>query len=425
MPNARTLPATLRRLAAATLAASLFTGLLIVEPARSSIPASTGGAGVAALEIPATPVDPAAPNSGWAKRINRLIGRRAMSVAAGVDGTWLYRHGSSTRRTPASNEKLLMAMSILDRAGPDQRMPTVAATEDADLGDGIVNGTLWIVGSGNPEVGTGTMRALARKLKDAGIDEVRGRVLGSTKPFSHDWMAPGWKSYFPGTYVNLPTALTFNFNVNTRTPEKKAAVALTHVLRDMNVKVTGTPGSGSVPAGADEITAINSKPLDAILRNTLVPSSNFRAEVLGKLNGFLRSGAPGTIAKGAAAIEAFADQQGVNVVANDSSGLSYQDRVAPEGMVTLLWYSQGEPWFEELRNALPGPGQGTLAGRLGGVKVRAKTGTLTGISALSGWVWLDQTNAWAAFSIISRGMSKTEASRIEDAIVETLHERAA
>lgn len=418
VPHARTFPAMFRRLTIATVAASLLFGLF-VGPARSAI---SGPAGEAAL---AAQVDTAAPDSSWAKRISHLIGRRAMSVAAGVGGTWLYRHGASTRRTPASNEKLLMAMSILDRAGPDHRMPTIASTEDTDLSDGIVNGTLWIVGSGNPEVGTGTMRALARKLKDAGIDEVRGRILGSTKPFSHDWMAPGWKSYFPGTYVNLPTALTFNFNINTRTPEKKAATALTRDLRDMNVKVTGTPGSGAVPAGADEIVSINSKPLNDILRNTLVPSSNFRAEVLGKLNGYLRSGAPGTIAKGAAAIEAFANQQDVNVVANDSSGLSYKDKVAPEGMVTLLWYSQDEPWFEELRNALPGPGQGTLGGRLAGVKVRAKTGTLTSISALSGWVWLERTDAWAAFSIISRGTSKTEAIRIEDAIVETLHERAA
>ncbi len=419
VPHARILPVSLRRLTAVAFAASLLIGLWLVAPARSVIPAKTGGGKVAA------PVDTAAPSSPWAKRMNQLIGGHAMSVAAGVDGTWLYRHGATTRRTPASNEKLLMAMSILDRAGPDHRMPTIAATEDTDLSDDIVDGTLWIVGSGNPEVGSATMRALARKLKDAGIDEVRGRVLGSTKPFSHDWMAPGWKSYFPGTYVNLPTALTFNFNINTRTPEKRAAAALTHDLRGINVKVTGTPGSGAVPAGADEIVAISSKPLNDILRNTLVPSSNFRAEVLGKLNGYLRSGAPGTIAKGAAAIEAFANQQGVSLVANDSSGLSYKDRVAPEGMVTLLWYSQDEPWFDELRFALPGPGQGTLAGRLAGVKVRAKTGTLTGISALSGWVWLEETDAWAAFSIISRGMSKTEASRIEDAIVKTLHERAA
>jgi D-alanyl-D-alanine carboxypeptidase len=59
-----------------------------------------------------------------------------------------------------------------------------------------------------------------------------------------------------------------------------------------------------------------------------------------------------------------------------------------------------------------------------GVKVRAKTGTLIDISALSGWVWLEQEGTWGAFSIMSRGMSKSEAVAIEDRIVRIVANRA-
>jgi D-alanyl-D-alanine carboxypeptidase len=57
------------------------------------------------------------------------------------------------------------------------------------------------------------------------------------------------------------------------------------------------------------------------------------------------------------------------------------------------------------------------------VKVRAKTGTLIDISALSGWVWLAKEGTWAQFSILSRGMSKTEAAAIEDRIVRIVANR--
>jgi serine-type D-Ala-D-Ala carboxypeptidase/endopeptidase (penicillin-binding protein 4) len=92
--------------------------------------------------------------------------------------------------------------------------------------------------------------------------------------------------------------------------------------------------------------------------------------------------------------------------------------------VQLLWFAETRPWETSLRASLPTGGQGTLAGRLVGVQVRAKTGTLIGISTLSGWVWLEQEAAWGEFSIMSRGMSKSEAVAIEDRIVRILANRA-
>jgi hypothetical protein len=43
----------------------------------------------------------------------------------------------------------------------------------------------------------------------------------------------------------------------------------------------------------------------------------------------------------------------------------------------------------------------------------------TGVG-LSGWVWLEDRDAWGEFSIVSRGLTKEAAVRIEDAIVRTV-----
>jgi D-alanyl-D-alanine carboxypeptidase/D-alanyl-D-alanine-endopeptidase (penicillin-binding protein 4) len=150
------------------------------------------------------------------------------------------------------------------------------------------------------------------------------------------------------------------------------------------------------------------------------PSDNFYAEVLGKLLGAEVNGAPGTIAKGAAAIRAYAEDHGVDVTAFDGSGLSHADRVTAEGIVRLLWVADAAPWAQALRFSLPTYGQGTLRHRSVDVDLRAKTGTLDGVSALSGWVRLERTDGWAEFSILSQGMTKDTASDLEDRIVRIL-----
>jgi len=70
-----------------------------------------------------------------------------------------------------------------------------------------------------------------------------------------------------------------------------------------------------------------------------------------------------------------------------------------------------------LRDALPTGGRGTLEDRLTDVRIRAKTGTLDDVSALSGWVWLEKTGGWVEFSILSSGFNEWTAKKIEDRIV--------
>ena len=169
---------------------------------------------------------------------------------------------------------------------------------------------------------------------------------------------------------------------------------------------------------------MQSDPLAEIMRRMNMVSSNFRAEVLGKMLGATRIRPPGTIAKGARVIETFAASRGVRVTAHDSSGLSYDNRVSAEGIVELLTDAERAPWGEILRGTLPAGGEGTLDGRLETVTLRAKTGTLIDVSALSGWVWLEREDAWAAFSILSSGMDEDRAKTIENKIVRVVSANA-
>jgi len=108
------------------------------------------------------------------------------------------------------------------------------------------------------------------------------------------------------------------------------------------------------------------------------------------------------------------------MICHDSSGLSYANRQTAAGIVHLLWGANDQPWAGTLRAALPDGGQGTLKGRLPHIRIRAKTGTLDNVSALSGWVWSDAAGAWIEFSLLTSGMNEWAAKDLEDKVVAVL-----
>jgi len=376
--------------------------------------------------------------ASWKLQIDKLASGKAIGIAVREEGRFLYRHQTKKRRIPASNQKLLMSMALFDAINPQARFRTTAATTSVPTP--ALGGDLWLLGHGDPSVTGGgrfgrelpfeptRLGDLARAIADAGVTRINGRVMGNTGYFARDWYAPGWKSDFAEKYIALPTALTFEGNAqgeeHVSDPEQRAAASLTRKLEELGVEVAGKPGADQAPAGLVDIASVESPPLVVMARFMNRRSSNFFAEVFGKRLGVEHSGIPGTIAKGAAAVGAWASRLGVSLVAHDASGLSYENRVAPGGMVRLLGYAEDRPWGEALRGTLAAAGEGTLEDRLNGVRLRAKTGTLTDISSLSGYVWLRKSDTWAEFSILSAGMSKAYASAVEDDILRILTREA-
>lgn len=351
-----------------------------------------------------------------------------MSVSIGEDGAFWYRHLGWVQRAPASNEKLLLSMALLAAVGPDHVITTNAMARVAPV-DGVVDGDLWLVGHGDPEVTRATLDGLAGAVATAGVTRITGSVMGDTGPFKRDWWAQGWKEDFPEDEVAFPTALTFRGNVgpdgrHIDDPELRASAYLTKALRRHGITVKEGPAAAAPRHQLVKIATIDSANMADILRRMDVDSINFDAEVLGKLLGAETLG-NASIAGGALAIDAFTAANGApGFEYHDGSGLSYADRVTSQGIVRLLWFADQQPWAPDLRVALPTGGQGTMQGRLGHLRVRAKTGTLTAISALSGWVWSHKIDGWVEFSILSDGLSKDEAVRIENAIVRLVNTRA-
>jgi D-alanyl-D-alanine carboxypeptidase/D-alanyl-D-alanine-endopeptidase (penicillin-binding protein 4) len=363
-------------------------------------------------------IDPV--SAPWTRAIDDVVRDHPVSVAVGAAGTVLYQHDGNVPRMPASNEKLLTSMVALDTLGADHRFSTAAAVV-APPQAGTVAGDVWLVGSGDPELSSERLTTLALRVRAAGVRTIRGSVIGDTSPFTREWWARGWIRNLSRAYVARPTALAV---ANVRTmgaPERFAAAAVTDALRDAGVRVLGEPRAGASPRNVRRVAVVRSSTLRGILARQNHDSINFTAEMLTKALGALAIGGRGSTSTGASFVEAWVEDRGVRARVEDGSGLSHLDRLRTVGMVSLLMAAEREPWGAVLRASLPIPGSGTLSGRLTGVPVRAKTGTLfvTPASALSGFV-VPATGARLAFSIFSRGMSKSTATVIEDSIVRVL-----
>ncbi len=373
---------------------------------------------------------PASTSLTWREQIHAIVSGRRISVVIGAGGKLIYLHNPDVLRLPASNEKLLLSMALFQDLGPTFSVNTRAEVTAAAQG-GVVNGNLWIVGHGDPEVGRSTMRALADQLVATGIHRIRGRVLGSTNGFARQLWATGWPAHYTLDEVPFPTALAFEGNVGPRgghiaDPETRAAAALTRQLQARGVGVSGRPGAGAPLQPLSIIASVRSAPLSGLIQRMDIYSINFDAEELNKLLGRRVLGPPGTFDEGGLAVERFERSAGIGGFAHhDGSGLSYADRVTARGIVRLLQAAERRSWGVTLRNSLPHAGEGTLEGRLVGTRVRAKTGTLAHVSALSGWVWLQQDGAWGEFSILDSGIPKPTAIRLEDHIVRIVSANAA
>ena len=158
-------------------------------------------------------------------------------------------------------------------------------------------------------------------------------------------------------------------------------------------------------AGA-ELARRVSAPLIEDLRITAKASQNLHAELALRAVGRARRNL-GSIEAGIAEMQAFLAEAGIDPDAfnlADGSGLARLNLVTPATVVKLLRFMYGSPARENWISLLPVGGQdGTLSARFGesalAGRVHAKTGSLSHVSALSGYIERPD-GAWVAFSIL-------------------------
>jgi len=171
---------------------------------------------------------------------------------------------------------------------------------------------------------------------------------------------------------------------------------LKSLLAQRGVKVKGRIRTGSVTPGSRMLTVAQSETLDVVLKKLSKHSSNFVAEQLIKTLGAELKGVPGTTEKGINAVEDFlATDVGLSrgsFVMKNGSGLNDTNRFSAAQTNRLLAYMMSKfSLMPEFLSALPIAGKdGTLKYRFEGSdavwRLRAKTGTLENVSALSGYV---------------------------------------
>ncbi len=184
----------------------------------------------------------------------------------------------------------------------------------------------------------------------------------------------------------------------------------------------------------DEVVVIHeSPPLVDIADDLLAYSNNFMAEQLLRTLGWRMSGAPGDWDNGVEVLRGYwsavSGEEGATLVAVNGSGLSEVGRVTTSGLVDLIAMAQrSQEEGAGLVDILPVAGErGTMRARLrlSGKRVRAKTGTLDGVSGLSGVITAEDGSPSLAFSILINvrdGATLKAAGRrkIEDRVVMTV-----
>lgn len=298
---------------------------------------------------------------------------------------------------PASNEKLAVALAALERLGPEHRIPTRV------LGAGSRAGSTWrgrlvLRGFGDPTLTRADLRKLASKLRTAGIRRVTGRIIGDETYFDKRRTAPGWKpSYYKIQSPPLSALVVDRARSDGRTvgnPAFWAAKAFRKALVGTGISVGGKAVRGTAPNGARMLAAVRSQTIKALVKRMNKVSDNFYAEMLVKHLGAKIRGT-GSTSAGTAVVKTVlrnrgVPMQGVRIV--DGSGLSVYDRLTARALAALLISAWSDPAVKAAFTAsLSVAGvDGTLEDRMlrGPAHgfVRAKTGTTTTASALSGYV---------------------------------------
>jgi D-alanyl-D-alanine carboxypeptidase/D-alanyl-D-alanine-endopeptidase (penicillin-binding protein 4) len=301
---------------------------------------------------------------------------------------------------------------------------------------------LYLVGGGDMTLASGpaqdrypespTLGGLARAVADALSDQASPSsytLRYDDTAWSGPSSAPGWNNgYFYGGDVSRLSALEVDEGrvdpdeqVRVADPAAQAATAFAAALDRAGITVRGVPTAAAAPAAAEEVAEVSSAPVSALVQRMLTVSDNDLAESLGRAVS-VADGGPATFRGAAAAVAERAESLGAEGVRlSDASGLSRLDRVSPAALVAVLRASLDRPELRPMLAGLPVAGlTGTIADRFrhgppraGAGVVRAKTGTLTGVSALAGHV-VDADGRVLVFAFLTDRAPSTDAA--EDAL---------
>jgi D-alanyl-D-alanine carboxypeptidase/D-alanyl-D-alanine-endopeptidase (penicillin-binding protein 4) len=347
--------------------------------------------------------------------LDQSFGGSGVCFVVDADGRPVASHAPDTPLIPASTQKLLVGAAALAILGDGFTYET-RVTAPAASSNGSVD-RLYLVGAGDPELATaayasyldgkgdthGTVVTSVDALADAivakGIRRVPGGIVTDDSRYDAQRYVPTWSTGYRGSDIGPMGALVVNGSLSSWKPRKVAAAdpalsagtALAQALAARGVQV-GAVTRGPAPADAPLVASAQSSPLRQIVTNMLSSSDNLAAELLVKELA-VHAGRPGTTADGTAVVLAELHSLGIpteQVTMVDGSGLDRGDRLSCRALTAVLSFGT-RPGMAPLLDGLPVAAQtGTLFDQFTGTplagKLRAKTGTLDGVSGFAGVV---------------------------------------
>jgi serine-type D-Ala-D-Ala carboxypeptidase/endopeptidase (penicillin-binding protein 4) len=357
----------------------------------------------------------------------------------------LWGHTAERPLVPASTGKLITTAAALLALNPTDRLVTRVVS-------GPDPGTVVLVGGGDPTLtalpdakeslypDAPSLTELADAVRKKAPGPIR-RVLVDTSRYTADGLAPGWSQgdVAAGFITPIEPVMLDGGRIDPKLQDgprvSDPALTAGRALADkLGADVVEKGMAGPDAAG---IAAVESAPVSELAENALRSSDNVLAEVLAREVAIARGAEPSFAGAAESTLTALRqagiDVSGAEMV--DGSGLSTRNQVPARLLGEILAAAaspaKGPLDTQFLRPILTGlpvaGGVGTLDERYaldgraaaGRGVVRAKTGSLTGVSSLAGVV-TDTDGRLLVFALMSNGASPGVVRPLHDAMAAEL-----
>jgi serine-type D-Ala-D-Ala carboxypeptidase/endopeptidase (penicillin-binding protein 4) len=358
-------------------------------------------------------------------------------AAAVVDlstGSTLLAENAESALIPASTIKILTSAAALEVLGPGHRFTTrVVAGPARDQLVLVGGGDPALTASDDPRLDVATRLSVLADRTAAALTRTNTTTVElfvDDSLFTGPAVDPDWKSSYVLTGVVGPVSALavdggrINPGLRSRTadPALLAAADFAGLLAAHGIVVRAGPMRAEAADDATEIAAVRSPSLARIVEHVLLVSDNDGSEVLAR-HVALGTGRPGSSRAAEEAVVETLEQLGIDMSGTtvaDGSGLARGNAISPEVLVASL-LAAAKPENPDLRPVLTGLPVAQFTGTLderfdspgaagaAGV-VRAKTGTLTGVSSLAGIVVSRDGNTYG-FAVLADQIVNSEAAR--------------